>query len=218
MPVLGHAFVGLAIGMSSTPAARGGSRADRVKSRSALWLAVVVTLAYLPDIVAQIGLLLGWSNSRLLGHCVLFALAVSPVVAALLWRAAAVPFVRAFVTSLISLLVHDGLDLAQTTDRAPWWPLSNRTVGFDLALVPTDLVREGIVFGGLFVAVLALRQASRRRSGLVGLARSRVHHRRRPCRSCNASESGRARVPVRDRPRPHRTGSVWRWARCARTS
>jgi hypothetical protein len=162
MPVLGHAFAGFAIGVSTTPSARGHSEPPGIW---VLWLPAVVTLAYLPDIMAQLCLLAGWSDGRLLGHSVMFAVAASPAIAAVLMRLAGVSFVRAFVTALVSLVVHDVLDLAQATDRAPWWPLSNRPIGFDLGLIPSDLLGEATVFGGLLLAFLALRHAAKRWAG-----------------------------------------------------
>lgn len=165
MPVLGHAFVGLAIGVSTKPSARGRSEPPGSGAASALWVPAVVVLAYLPDIVAQLGVIAGWSDSRLLGHSVMFAVAVSPAIAAVLMRLARVSFPRAFVTALVSLLVHDILDLGQATDRAPWWPLSDRPIGSDLGLIPTDLLREAAVFGGLLVAFLGLRRLAHRQAG-----------------------------------------------------
>ena len=165
MPVLGHAFVGLAIGVSTKPSARGRSEPPGIGAALALWLPAVVILAYLPDIVAQLGLIAGWSDSRLLGHSVLFAVAVSPAIAAVLMRLARVSFLRAFVTALVSLLVHDVLDLGQATDRAPWWPLSDRPIGSDLGFIPTDLLREAAVFGGLLLAFLALHHLAHRWAG-----------------------------------------------------
>lgn len=162
MPVLGHTFVGLAIGVSTKPSARRHSEPPGIAAASALWLPAVVVLAYLPDIVAQLGLIAGWSDGRLLGHSVLFALAVSPAIAAVLMRLTRVSFPRAFVTALLSLLVHDVLDLGQATDRAPWWPLSDRPIGVDLGLIPTGLLREAAVFGGLLVGFLALRRLAHR--------------------------------------------------------
>src|SRR5882724_3452872 len=162
MPVLGHAFVGLTIAVATRPSARGPSEAPAIGAASALWLPAVVVLAYLPDIVAQLGLIAGWSDSRLLGHSVIFAVAVSPAIAAVLVRLTGVSFTRAFITALVSLLVHDVLDLAQATDRAPWWPLSDRPIGVDLGLVPTGLLREAAVFGGLLVGVFALRYLAHR--------------------------------------------------------
>jgi tetratricopeptide (TPR) repeat protein len=165
MPVLGHAFAGLAIGVSTKPSARGHSEPPGIGAPAVLWLPAAVALAYLPDIVAQLGLIARWSDGRLLGHSVLFAVAVSPAIAAVLMRLAGVSFVRAFVTALVSLLVHDVLDLAQATDRAPWWPMSDRPIGFDLGLIPSDLLGEATVFGGLLLAFLALRHAATRWAG-----------------------------------------------------
>jgi hypothetical protein len=162
MPVLGHAFAGLAIGVFTRPPARGHSEPPGIASALVLWVPAAVTLAYLPDIVAQLGLLAGWSDGRLLGHSVIFAVAVSPAVAAVLMGLTRVSFSRAFTTVLLSLLVHDILDLAQATDRAPWWPLSDRPVRFDIRLIPTDLLREAALFGGLLLAFLALRHAAHR--------------------------------------------------------
>jgi membrane-bound metal-dependent hydrolase YbcI (DUF457 family) len=146
--------------MSTRPSAPGRSEPRGIWAASVLWLPAVVTLAYLPDIIAQLGLIAGWSDGRLLGHSVMFAVVVSPAIGAVLMRLAAVSFARAFVTSLVSLLVHDVLDLAQATDRAPWWPMSNRTTAFDTALIPTDVLGEAAVFGGLLLAFLAVRQAA----------------------------------------------------------
>ena len=162
MPVLGHAFAGLAIGVTTRPSALGRSEPPAIGPVSALWLPAVLTLAYLPDIVAQLGLISGWSDGRLLGHSVVFGIAVSPPIAAGLMRLARVSFPRAFVTALVSVLGHDALDMAQATDRAPWWPLSDRPVGFDLGLIPTALLPEFAVFGGFLLAFLALRHAGQR--------------------------------------------------------
>src|SRR5207253_10666119 len=130
MPVLGHAVVGLAIGMATRPPARADSHRPGVEVASVLWLPAVVVLAYLPDIITQVGVFAGWSDARLLGHSILFAVTASAAIAAPLSRVAAVSFHRAFIISLVSLVIHDVLDLAQATDRAPWWPLSERRVGF----------------------------------------------------------------------------------------
>jgi len=66
----------------------------------------------------------------------------------------------ALVASLVSLLVHDVLDLAQATDRAPWWPLTDRPIGIDLGLIPGNLLGEAAVFGGLLLAFFVLRHAT----------------------------------------------------------
>jgi hypothetical protein len=55
-----------------------------------LWLPAVVTLAYLPDIVAQLSTHRGMGDGRLLGHSVMFAVAVPPGIAAVLMRLAPV--------------------------------------------------------------------------------------------------------------------------------
>src|SRR5262245_43009567 len=116
MPVLGHAFIGLAIGMATRPGVRNQSRGADVQAESTLWLPAAVTLAYLPDLVTQVSSLAGWTDGRLFGHSVIFAGVGSLAIAPLLMRLAAVSFARAFTCSLLSLLIHDVLDLAQATD------------------------------------------------------------------------------------------------------
>jgi membrane-bound metal-dependent hydrolase YbcI (DUF457 family) len=164
MPVLGHAFVGLTIGVATRPNMAMPSNASGGASASACWLPAMVGLAYLPDIVAQLGLMAGWWEGRLLGHSLVFAIAASPLIAAVLRRLASVSFARAWLTSVASLVLHDVLDLAQATDRAPWWPLSHRPVGVDTGLMPTGLVSETALFGGLLCAWVAVRRAAGRTS------------------------------------------------------
>src|SRR5262245_3436825 len=98
MPVLGHACVGLAIGAFSQPST---SERSRGITSSSMWLPAVVTLAYLPDIIAQLTLMVGWSDGRFLGHSILFAVAISPVLAVILVWLVDVSFLRAFVTVLV---------------------------------------------------------------------------------------------------------------------
>ena len=156
MPVLGHAFVGLAFGISTRPPLQGESSGD---ATATLWVPAMVTLAYLPDIVTQGALLAGWDEGRLVGHSFIFATIASALIGALLKRIVAISFARAFVCCLASLVIHDILDLAQTTGRAPWWPLSDHAVNLGLGFLPTDLLGEGLLFGMLFLAILGLRYA-----------------------------------------------------------
>ena len=161
MPVLGHAFVGLAIGMSTRPPVGDCDPGLDPGKGSAFWIPAMVTLAYLPDIVTQIATLAGWSDGRLFGHSIIFAPMSSVLIVPLLMRLAAVSFTRAFACSLISLLVHDVLDLAQATDRVPWWPLSHRHVRVDRALLPTGSIQEAALFGVLLVAFLIVHHMTR---------------------------------------------------------
>lgn len=70
-------------------------------------------------------------------------------------------FPRAFVTTLVSLLVHDVLDLAQATDRLP---AGRCLVGRRLrsGAHPDQPPREAAVLNGLLLAFLALRHAAHR--------------------------------------------------------
>ena len=155
MPVVGHAFVGMAIGMFVQPSRPTTEEAADAPASSIFWLPAMVVLSYLPDVVTQVGLLARWEQARLLGHSVVFAIAVSPPIGAMLARGCRVSLTRACTAVLVCLLAHDLLDLAQATDRAPWWPLSERRIGTDIAVIPRSFVFETILFGGVLLLVWA---------------------------------------------------------------
>ena len=159
MPVLGHAFAGLLMGEAVSP----GRTASR--PAAALWVPVLVGLAYLPDIAAQPLLLAGVSQGRVVTHSVLFAVAVSAALASALAWATGLSRRRAFVVILVSVGLHDLLDLLQVSDRTPWWPFSARRVGSADALLPTSLRGEGLLFGSLWAAWLAGRAVGERARG-----------------------------------------------------
>jgi hypothetical protein len=106
----------------------------------------------------------------------LFAAAGSAVISLPLSRIVSVSLRRIFAISLFSILLHDLLDLAQSTDRVPWWPISDKAVGFDLGLLPTDILYEAILFISIFVIFLAyhhfsLRSHTRKEVGSPGTSR-----------------------------------------------
>src|SRR5262245_756925 len=96
MPVLGHAFVGLATAMTVRPS-------RQAVLGAALWTPVLVGLAYLPDIAAQAGLLLGLSEPRIATHSVLAAVVASAIVAMPLAWLAGISARRAFLIALVSI-------------------------------------------------------------------------------------------------------------------
>src|SRR5262249_12860495 len=120
MPVIGHAFVGLATAARFDPAAVSARRTISPLG-AALWTPLVVVLAYLPDLFTQAGLALGWPYASLTGHSILVG-ALAGTVLGLLW-------VRLFggerwaivAIAVGSIIVHDLLDVLQATDRAPLW-------------------------------------------------------------------------------------------------
>ena len=159
MPVLGHAFAGLLMGEAVSP----GRTAPR--PAKGLWVPVLVGLAYLPDIAAQPLLLAGVSQGRVVTHSVLFAVVVSVGLAPILARLTGLSRRRAFVIILVSVGLHDLLDVLQVSDRTPWWPFSGRRVGSADALLPTSLRGEGLLFGALWAAWVAGRAVVERVRG-----------------------------------------------------
>ncbi len=160
MPVLGHALVGLAIGMCTKPSREVSSSSGSASFAYALWVPVAVALAYLPDVTGQLILVAGWSEARAMSHSVLFAIVASGAIAPALARMVQCSPRRVFVLALVSVLVHDLLDLAQATDRMLWWPLSRRHVVLGFAPIPTEPSREALVFGFLFAVFLGCRRVA----------------------------------------------------------
>lgn len=162
MPVLGHAFVGLATAVSMPPS-------KSASAGSALWTPTIVGLAYLPDITAQIMLLAGLKAWLPACHSMLLAPAAAAVVAFLLVRLSPVTFPRAFTITLLCIVLHDSMDLLQGTDRMLWWPVSDRLVRFGEGIFPVGVYHEVLLFGALFGVFLGCRRFwQRRRSGEKG--------------------------------------------------
>jgi membrane-bound metal-dependent hydrolase YbcI (DUF457 family) len=155
MPVLGHAFAGLAIGMTAERA----QRKDR--AASSWFVPLVVTLSYLPDLSTHLLKLAGWNEARVFSHSLLFAVAASLAAVPLLRRMSGLSSARAFLIAAACVAGHDLLDLAQASDRQLWWPFSARRSGF--ALLPTGSVSETLIFGSAF-AIFALVHYLRRGS------------------------------------------------------
>ncbi len=157
MPVIGHAFVGLATGMLSMPGRDARNRSWPASAALALWLPAGVVLAYLPDIAAEGLRAIGLRDARLLTHSVWFAIASSAVIALALARAG-VSLGRVFGVSCVSVLGHDLLDLLQSTDRMPLWPLVKQPMHLGAGLLPTSPAWELVGFGAAFGAFVALRR------------------------------------------------------------
>lgn len=177
MPVLGHAFVGLAIGISTTPRTPEEAWPRSASFGVALWIPFVVALAYLPDIVAQLIDLSGWSDAGRLTHSIAFALTASALIAIATRRFARLSFRRAFIITSSSIVSHDLLDLAQATDRVPWWPLSDHPISLGFTL-PTDAYTEGLLFGSAFGLFLIGRQVVLRLATGRWRRRQPLDHRR----------------------------------------
>jgi membrane-bound metal-dependent hydrolase YbcI (DUF457 family) len=149
VPLIGHAVAGWATALESEPA---GGRSG------ALWAPAIILTAYLPDVVGQLGLLAGWADAQRAGHSVPLAVAASPLVAAAVAAVARVGYRRAWAVSLGTLLLHDLMDVLQSTDRQPWWPVSSGPLILERSLIPQSPVGEAAVFAVLLVAYLLVRR------------------------------------------------------------
>lgn len=68
-----------------------------------------------------------------------------------------VSFSRGLWISLVSILLHDFLDLLQSTDRVPWWPFYDRSASLTYNLIPTDPAKEALLFLALFLIFVIVR-------------------------------------------------------------
>ncbi len=118
MPVLGHALAGLAV-------ASWGQASGRIVKPEAFGQRVLllVALAYIPDLVGQLGVLVGLRGSSLISHSLLASAALSVLLAPFVARATRLSFREAAALSAFSILLHDSMDILQSPRRMPLWPL-----------------------------------------------------------------------------------------------
>jgi membrane-bound metal-dependent hydrolase YbcI (DUF457 family) len=153
MPVVGHAFVGVATAWTVPPRPRDAEPLRRPGG----WLAALVGLAYLPDIVGHGSTLLGFSDWRPASHSVVFALLATAVLGPVLAWAFGVGHGRAAAIVFGSVLGHDLLDLLQGSDRVLGWPFLDHRVRLRLNVIPENAVREAVVFSLAFLVFVAVR-------------------------------------------------------------
>jgi len=160
MPVVGHAFVGLATAMQFGPAPVRDA-GEPTATVSGWWAPAVVVASYFPDIITQIGGAFGLPQANAYGHSLGMA-ALGGLALGGVWSSAAgTPLVRAVVIASGSILGHDLLDLIQAAD----WPWPGRFVETRFYGLSGRIVSEAIWSALLFAVFLAWR---------VGTGRSRT--------------------------------------------
>jgi membrane-bound metal-dependent hydrolase YbcI (DUF457 family) len=160
MPVIGHALVGVVVAQHvgpNTPSQRGASTVSH-----AMWVPAVVSLSYLPDVLTQCGVWLGFTWAQAAGHSIAAAIVIG-VALGLFWsRATGAPFLRMAAVTTGVILLHDGLDLLQDAGRMPLWPFSSVEVGRDWLRFNHRVIGELLTFGVPFVAWLVWRKVTGR--------------------------------------------------------
>jgi len=152
MPVIGHAFAGLAVARVVSPSRQSGMPL-------LFWIPFVVALTYLPDVIAMMGTVMGLDTLRVPAHSILVAIGLSIPLGIVLSLMGRLRVGTGFLFTLLMLLLHDLLDFLQGTDRQLFWPFSDRPL-LDRFLihgvVPVGAYREAVLFGGLFILFLLL--------------------------------------------------------------
>jgi membrane-bound metal-dependent hydrolase YbcI (DUF457 family) len=108
--------------------------------------------------------LAGRHGYKPLSQSIGFAVVASLIIAGAASRLAGLRFRHIFSVSLLTVLLHDILDMLQTTDRMPLWPFWPHAVGVGRAVIPQNPTHEGLLFAGLFVVFLVGWFALRRRA------------------------------------------------------
>ena len=163
MPVIGHAFVGIVTAREYEPGGLRNPRPVRPLAR-AFWMPALVGLAYLPDVVTQIGLWMGYGSAKLAAHSVLLG-PLAGLFIGIRWArwSGGSPRVLSGL-GIGSILLHDLLDLLQDADRVPFWPISNRAIGSGWLALPNRLSSELLIFGLAFAIYEGWRFYRQRRS------------------------------------------------------
>ena len=163
MPVIGHTFAGIIIGQESAPGGPRNRRGAGPVAR-ALWIPVLVGLSYLPDVVTQIGLWLGYRGAQSLGHSMPLGI-VAGLILGLVWARTTGGSPRLLSALAVgSILLHDGLDLLQDAQRLPFWPFWTHRFGVEWLTVPNRILGEVLFLGIPFAVYEAWRVVRARRS------------------------------------------------------
>ncbi len=164
MPIVGHAFVGVATALTVPQRAK----AAEPRRGPGGWLAALVALAYLPDIVGHGSTLLGFSDWRPASHSVLFALLATAALAPVLAWAFEIGRGRAAAIVFGSVMGHDILDFLQGSDRVLSWPFLDHRLRLRSNVIPENAIGEALFFSVAFVAFLATRVWAGKTSSLGG--------------------------------------------------
>jgi membrane-bound metal-dependent hydrolase YbcI (DUF457 family) len=159
--------VGLGTAIQCEPRTRRDGR-PLAPAAVALWIPAVVAVSYFPDVVTQLGSTVALEHAGLVGHSLAVGVGAGALIAALWAHASGVSLVRLSCVSIGTILCHDVLDMLQTTDRAPFWPWSTRTINLGIQLLPERSVPEGLLFLLLFAVFAAWRVRSGRSLGSLG--------------------------------------------------
>lgn len=167
MPVVGHAFVGVATALTVPQR----PKAAEPRRGPGGWLAALVALAYLPDIVGHGSTFLGFSDWRPASHSVLMALLATAALAPVLAWAFEIGHGRAAAIVFGSVMGHDVLDFLQGSDRVLGWPFLDQRVRLRFNVIPEGAIGEAFFFSVAFVAFLAARVSAGKTSSLGGWRR-----------------------------------------------
>lgn len=152
MPVVGHAFAGLATAMQFAPASA-HDRRQPTSVASALWAPAVVAASYFPDIVTQLGDVLGLPHPNYYAHQPAIGLAAGILLGGLWSWLAGTPVLRAMAIAVGCVLGHDLLDDIQSRD----WAWSFRVVQNPVLGLSARIVSDAIVSASLFAVFFAWR-------------------------------------------------------------
>src|SRR5687767_15084949 len=114
MPVIGHAFLGLAFAVATQPLQPPRLGVQRLHSS---WVVLFVVLGYLPDVGTQVFREAGLPNARAMSHSIVFGLAAAAAAGIVGWR---IGWPHAGLFTAASVWAHDLADVLQGSPAANW--------------------------------------------------------------------------------------------------
>lgn len=142
MPVIGHAFVGLATAMVATP--RQG-----IRRRGFLWVPAIVALSYLPDIVGQPLSMLNARSWHNIAHSLILSVPIAAAFTPVLAGVFGLGRLRSFCVALASVALHGVLDALYSGKPMLFWPMTPQSEGPAIGQHPPILL-EMLVFPAAF--------------------------------------------------------------------
>ncbi len=164
MPVVGHAIVGIAAAVAT------GKAAPRTAVAGiGTWGLSLVCLSYLPDIAEQLAGYQDWRSAGAFSHSVLFALVAGGALAPVLARVGRTQVGASAAIAILAILAHDVLDILQSPDRMPAWPISTWRLSAAAGVIPASLLGEVVVLSPALILAGLWRLSSRRATPPVPL-------------------------------------------------
>jgi len=147
MPLLGHALTGMTTSLLLAAAQQRRLQKEPSPVSGIPFLTTsLIIFSYIPDITTQLLYPLHWQDARVLAHSLIFAVVISPLLGIVFRKITDTNLKISILLILFSIILHDLLDILQSSDRQPLWPFSTIAVGSHCSIIPASPTREALFF------------------------------------------------------------------------